>query len=496
MNAKKILISLLVVLTVLRVVIVALEEPSPAEAYYFLCSQHPAAAYFDGPAGMATFVGWARAFGLPDVIWRMQAPLWALAATLACFSVVRRMGDEEKAAWAALLLNALPFFNMAALRVGPTMPALTFAFLAFSFGWLAFHAERRPTVCWLLTGAMIGLAAFFEYSAVALAPALLLFTLCSQTHRTWRDGKGLVLLVIVPMLMLAPAMIWNASQNWIPIAGGTLQTLWQFRLGGLVVATWQMLGSFSPLIFILFFIAWGISLRESQHHLRSRYVFIGAMPGVLMCVYFALRGMEGDFYLLLVAPLLLFKAVSVLSGLDWGRTGAAVAAALGILFSAYGMFNVYQTGHGWGGTADEVEKDWTENGEKGLFLVAEDASLASILSYHLRDVLVPPPGHPTVYVGESQDISNQFGLWPNYGDFVETDHPVQTGDGYFTEQKGENPFVGRSALYISREKEDELPQTIKAAFESVALVRRLPAAGAGKDALYIYLCLNYQTLPL
>jgi len=84
-------------------------------------------------------------------------------------------------------------------------------------------------------------------------------------------------------------------------------------------------------------------------------------------------------------------------------------------------------------------------------------------------------------------------LWPGYGDFVEAPAPA---DEFFTEQKGENPFMGRSALYISRESACDLPQTIKAAFESVTFLKQLPPAGGGSEPLYIYLCVNYQTLPL
>ncbi|MGB8466742.1 MAG: hypothetical protein WCE49_17480, partial [Terrimicrobiaceae bacterium] len=67
---------------------------------------------------------------------------------------------------------------------------------------------------------------------------------------------------------------------------------------------------------------------------------------------------------------------------------------------------------------------------------------------------------------------------------------------YYTEQQAENAFLGRSALYITRESAGDLPQAIKAAFDSVVLFRKLPSAGDDARPLYIYLCLVYQTLPL
>ena len=135
----------------------------------------------------------------------------------------------------------------------------------------------------------------------------------------------------------------------------------------------------------------------------------------------------------------------------------------------------------------------SKQGQDDLFLIAENEKLASALGYHLRDALVAPAGHPTVYVRESQDVSNQFALWPTYGDFMETDRVV---DEYFTEQHAENPFLGRSALYLTHERDAELPQSIRGAFDSVVLFRELPGTEADTRPLYIYLCLVYQTLPL
>ncbi len=56
--------------------------------------------------------------------------------------------------------------------------------------------------------------------------------------------------------------------------------------------------------------------------------------------------------------------------------------------------------------------------------------------------------------------------------------------------------MGRSALYVSAEAPDELPQTIKAAFATVTPLEQIPQPGRPLRPLYIYLCENYQTLPL
>src|SRR6185437_8604894 len=109
-------------------------------------------------------------------------------------------------------------------------------------------------------------------------------------------------------------------------------------------------------------------------------------------------------------------------------------------------------GRGWKSAAHAVEKLRTELepqlGER-LFLIADQRDRASELSFYLRDKRVEGPGHPPVYIVESQDILNQFSFWPRYDEFVPaTSVPAQNEGDVYTEEAGVNPFVGRSALFV------------------------------------------------
>ena len=73
------------------------------------------------------------------------------------------------------------------------------------------------------------------------------------------------------------------------------------------------------------------------------------------------------------------------------------------------------------------------------------------------------------------------------GGIVVNGKPV---DEFFTEQKGINPFVGRNALFLG----SELPQTIRGAFADVRSLRQIQLPNGGQ--LTVFLCLDYQTLPL
>ena len=156
---------------------------------------------------------------------------------------------------------------------------------------------------------------------------------------------------------------------------------------------------------------------------------------------------------------------------------------------------------GWKPMTAEVERIRNDLesklGEK-LFLIADERHRASEISFYLRDKRVEGPGHPPVYLVESQDLINQFSFWPRYDQFVDAPaKPGQSPDETFTEQKGENPFMGRSALLI-RNYGKNPPHNIRAAFESTEAVGTIELKRFGQHVRYwqVFLCRGYRTLPL
>ncbi len=124
--------------------------------------------------------------------------------------------------------------------------------------------------------------------------------------------------------------------------------------------------------------------------------------------------------------------------------------------------------------------------EKPLFLIAPDPDATAALGYYLA------ASGAEVFLRESQDLSNQFGLWPRYDDFVATDKPADE----FFQKEGitTNLYLGRSALYLGDEPLDALPATIKSAFAKVSPLAELELPGGRK--FRVYLCEDYQTMPL
>jgi len=157
---------------------------------------------------------------------------------------------------------------------------------------------------------------------------------------------------------------------------------------------------------------------------------------------------------------------------------------------------------GWksaAGALENLRDDLEKKIGEPLFLIADQRDRASELSFYLRNKRVEGPGHPPVYIVESQDIVNQFSFWPRYDEFVEAPPDVPRPDGeVYTEEGGINPFAGRSALYIQSARTDLLPHNITAAFQSTEKVASIEVRrfGVVMRQWQVFLCRNYHTLPL
>ena len=198
------------------------------------------------------------------------------------------------------------------------------------------------------------------------------------------------------------------------------------------------------------------------------------------------------------------------------RLGAVVAILVGLIMSVIALDTdvVRSAGYnlerpdpsdrmrGWKSATsalEEMRNDLeTKLGEK-LFLIADARDRASEISFYLRDKRVEGPGHPPVYIPESQDMVNQFSFWPRYDEFVEIKPGTPQPEGeVYTEENGINLFMGRDALFIRNGEKERVPHSIQAAFQSIEPVGTIEVSRYGKiiRTWQVFLCRNYRTLPL
>jgi len=157
---------------------------------------------------------------------------------------------------------------------------------------------------------------------------------------------------------------------------------------------------------------------------------------------------------------------------------------------------------GWKSASRAVEKlraDLEPKLGQRLFVIADQRDRASEMSYYFQHKNPEGPGHPPVYIVESQDIVNQFSFWPRYDEFVEAPANAPQPDGeVYTEEGGVNQFMGRNALYIQSARTDELPHNIRIGFETTEKIATIEVRRFGVHVRewQVFLCRNYRTLPL
>jgi len=474
-------------LALLRVWAVLWGEVGGANAYYRLCAGLPAPAYFDGPAGTAMLV---RVFSGMGDAWLLLGPLWAVAATLALVHFGSRVADPRGAAGAAVVMNVLPAFNAEALVAGPVLPALTFSLLGASFVWDASRGQSPRIFSWFAAGTAFAGGALFAYWAALFGLAAGLVPLARPSGRRMENFAGLAWIVIALAGVLRAPWIWNAEREFIPVAGWTLRGLIQPDWPALGAGLVDFLAGISPVIAITACVVFVRVVAGCRGAGPAGFVAAVAAPGVLLGGLAVYRGWDAGIAALPAVALVL---PSAWVALERGRAILWAGAALAVAFSVPVYTGIVRGNGLMAETAAHVlALDDSLSGEipGGLFHIAGDAGLAASLGYQIRNAIVPPEGHPPVYELESQAITSQFAYWPSYADFVEA---VRPSDEFFTESKAGNPFEGHSAVYVGREGPAGLPQAVKGAFSDVQIVRE---AGPPEDRLYIYLCLDYQTMPL
>jgi hypothetical protein len=352
----------------------------------------------------------------------------------------------------------------------------------------AYSAVEGRRLDWILSAALLALACLFRYEAVLVALGLLIAVLSVLRKKEKPDALAAASLILLPAAALWSPLAWNAALDWIPIAGGTFQTWWRPQPGGWTRDLVEYFRQFS--------FAAGIALAGAVVGLLwtawhkqgpARFLLVTAGPASLWALYQFLIGRDfSTAAWIAVVPLLMFLAET---GSRWRWMGVCSSAIVLIALVSSGLL-LHEEGlqRAVGKTlAVEMHAASREMpaSEGGGFLIAEDADLASLLTIYFKPVA--PSEYPPVFVPESPALTSQFGIWPSYANFIETE---KTTDEFFTEQKGYNPFIGRHALYMGA----ELPQTVKGAFSEVRPLRDIKLPD-GKSMI-IYLCLDYQTLPL
>lgn len=502
MNKRNITLSLIVAVCLLRWLWNAGNDLSPEQAYLALCGYIPAIGVLEGPAGTPFLVAaGVKIFGTSALGATLFWGLLAIAASYGLYYLLSPIVGAPAALLGTVLLNLLPVFNTAALIPSSALPLACAGIFFFAFTW---RALNQPSLwLWISAGLSAGVGLLFSYAALLLFPSLLVVVLSSHRWRRQWKSPGLLLSAIPSLLILGLLLLWNQRNDWVHFIGGTWQTAINLHGSNLPPAFLNAATSVTPVVLCALATALLSATSQVSVARKAKFLLLPAALFLTAALYAALQGSSPASTVGLLGTALCLGMVAWITVLLSERTGKILlstalltAAAWTSLFFAKAPQPAAEINAELAGLVESLRRQFTEEDKTPVFLIAQTPQLASALSLKLPDLSWVKPGHPPVYVVESPYAGSQFALWPRYDQFEKapTSHIGDDDQDPFTEQDGANPFVGRNALYITTENPGSLPQAITAAFVSHELLGSIRSPSG--RLLNIYLCRDYETLPL
>lgn len=515
----------LLALTAIRLAIIGTTDLAGDEAHYWMWSERLAPAYFSKGPGVAYAI-WSSTALFGDNVFgvRFWSPVLGLGTSLILYYLARRLFTPQVGLWLVLGLNVTPIFNLGTFVMTIDPLSIFFWVAALYTFWRALERHPKFSLHWPFTGLLIGLGFLCKYTnALQIVSVVVVLALIPRFRGEFRRPRFFLLLGTF-LLCTIPPLLWMEDHAWATLGhlrvSGRLNEAPGFKPLEFLSFFGAHFGTYSPLIFLG--IVWAVVASWRRAHRQFKGIFL-LWFGLPVFVFYALLSINKAAHANWDA--LAFPSLGLLAAAFWEermrvsraiRVTALIALIMAVPMSLATLntdllrivgFEFPKTDpadrvRGWTTATRALEATRAEMetrlGER-LFLIADGRERASEFSFYLREKRREGPGHPEVYIVESQDIQNQFSFWPRYDAFVEAPAPVapQEGDVY-TEEDGINPFAGRSALYVQLGPHLRAPRNIEQAFQTIAPERTFEVWRGGRRlrTFTIFLCRNYRTLPL
>lgn len=206
----------------LRLIFAALIPLAEDEAYYRLWSMRLQLGYFDHPPMIAWWIAAGRGLVGDTTLGARLLPVLSNAvAAFLLIDAVRALGMGERPALrSGLWLNATLLIGAGGLLAIPDAPTLLFWTATL---WALARATRigaAPSAVpgwWALAGVAAGLAVLSKYSALFLAPGILLWLCLNAGNRRRLSTPGPWLAAVAAVAVVAPHIAWNAANGWVSV---------------------------------------------------------------------------------------------------------------------------------------------------------------------------------------------------------------------------------------------------------------------------------------
>jgi 4-amino-4-deoxy-L-arabinose transferase-like glycosyltransferase len=212
------LIAIIAATLLLRLIVGGSMHLTEDEAYYRLWSFSPALGYEDHPPMIAWWIWLGRHLAGDTPLGVRLLPTLASAATgLVAFDLARLSGAGARlASRAGILFNAMLLVLAGGFLAVPDAPACLFWVLTLD---AALRARRAKALAWWsAAGLAAGLACLSKYSALFIAPGMILWLASDREGRLALRTPGPWLAALIAAAVFALNIAWNAEHQWLTFA--------------------------------------------------------------------------------------------------------------------------------------------------------------------------------------------------------------------------------------------------------------------------------------
>ena len=209
------LIALTATMLVARLIAAGHVHLTEDEAYYRLWSMAPALGYYDHPPMIAWWIWLGRHIAGDSALGVRLLPILASAATcFLVFDLARLVGaDRTTAVRAGIWFNAMLLVAAGGFLAVPDAPASLF--WTATLACVLRAARGGSWRWWAAAGLTAGLAALSKYSALFLAPGVLLCLAVTPSGRGRLRSPGPWLACLIAVGVFSLNVLWNANHQWL-----------------------------------------------------------------------------------------------------------------------------------------------------------------------------------------------------------------------------------------------------------------------------------------
>ena len=223
--------SMILALTVAKLVVAALTPLAFDEALYWRYSTHLAASYIDHPFlnPLLIRVG-TTLFGQTPLGVRFMSVLLNLPATWAIWATARALHGAAVARTAAWFYNLTLVSAVGSIAATSDQVVVTTVCLLMAAVAQLWRSGRGQW--WLVIGAVFGLGLCAKFTAAFFAVSVLLWVVLIPSERRWLLTPWPWLAGVVALVVFSPVLGWNAAHGWAQFVyqGGRLTVFhWTFR---------------------------------------------------------------------------------------------------------------------------------------------------------------------------------------------------------------------------------------------------------------------------